>query len=239
MKIGAVFPHNEIGTNPELIKEYCRGLESLGVDHLLIYDHVLGADPDREGGFRGPYDKDVAFHEPLTTFSFMAAATEKIELATTVLILPQRQTVLVAKQVAQLAVLSNNRFRLGIGVGWNKIEYEGLNETFENRGRRQEEQVILMRELWTQDSLDFKGEFHRIDKAQSSSILTDPLEIALLPSLGSRTRSISSSVKLRETPSKMRVRLPFFLSKLTCSFDSAPIKSAKPFMRPPSSLPSN
>ena len=165
MKIGAVFPHNEIGTNPKQIKEYCRGIESLGVDHLLIYDHVLGADPDREGGFRGPYDKDVAFHEPLTTFSFIAAATEKIELATTVLILPQRQTVLVAKQVAQLAILSNNRFRLGIGVGWNKIEYEGLNETFENRGRRQEEQVMVMRDLWTRDSLDFEGEFHRIDKA--------------------------------------------------------------------------
>ena len=177
MKIGAVFPHNEIGTNPELIKEYCRGLESLGVDHLLIYDHVLGADPDREGGFRGPYDKDVAFHEPLTTFSFIAAATEKIELATTVLILPQRQTVLVAKQVAQLAALSNNRFRLGIGVGWNKIEYEGLNETFENRGRRQEEQVILMRELWTQDSLDFKGEFHRINKASINPRPQEPIPI--------------------------------------------------------------
>ena len=137
----------------------------MDVDHLLIYDHVLGADPDRDGGFRGPYDKEVAFHEPLTTFSFISAATENIELDTTVLILPQRQTVLVAKQVAQLAVLSNNRFRLGIGVGWNKIEYEGLNETFENRGRRQEEQVMVMRDLWTLDSLDFEGEFHRIDKA--------------------------------------------------------------------------
>ncbi|MGB0997244.1 MAG: LLM class F420-dependent oxidoreductase [Pseudomonadales bacterium] len=165
MQIGAVFPHNEIGTDPGAIKAYAQGVEAMGITHLLIYDHVLGADPDREGGFRGPYDKDVAFREPFTTFAFIAGVTEKIEMITTVMILPQRQTVLAAKQAAEVALLSNNRFRLGVGVGWNKLEYVGLNETFNNRGRRQEEQVDLMRKLWSEDSLDYTGEYHRIDKA--------------------------------------------------------------------------
>lgn len=154
MQIGAVFPHNEIGTDPGAIKAYAQGVEAMGITHLLIYDHVLGADPDREGGFRGPYDKDVAFHEPFTTFAFIAGVTDKIDLITTVMILPQRQTVLAAKQAAEVALLSNNRFKLGIGVGWNELEYVGLNETFNNRGRRQEEQVDVMRKLWSEDSLD-------------------------------------------------------------------------------------
>ena len=165
MQIGAVFPHNEIGTDPGAIKAYAQGVEAMGITHLLIYDHVLGADPDREGGFRGPYDKDVAFHEPFTTFAFIAGITDKIDLITTVMILPQRQTVLAAKQAAEVALLSNNRFKLGIGVGWNELEYVGLNETFNNRGRRQEEQVDVMRKLWSEDSLDYTGEYHRIDKA--------------------------------------------------------------------------
>ena len=165
MQIGAVFPHNEIGNDPGAIKAYAQGVEAMGITHLLIYDHVLGADPDREGGFRGPYDKDVAFHEPFTTFAFIAGVTDKIDLITTVMILPQRQTVLAAKQAAEVALLSNNRFKLGIGVGWNELEYVGLNETFNNRGRRQEEQVDVMRKLWSEDSLDYTGEYHRIDKA--------------------------------------------------------------------------
>ena len=165
MQLGAVLPHNEIGTDPGAIKAYAQGLEGLGVAHLLIYDHVLGADPSRPGGFRGPYDKDVAFHEPLTTFAFIAAVTRTLEMATTILILPQRQTVLVAKQAAELAILSENRFRLGVGTGWNEVEYTGLNVPFERRGARQEEQVELMRRLWTEDSLDYSGEFHRIDLA--------------------------------------------------------------------------
>ena len=106
MQYGVVFPHNEIGTDPGAIKAYAQGVEALGATHLLIYDHVLGADPNRPGGFQGPYDKDAAFHEPLTTFAFIAAVTETVEMATTVLILPQRQTVLVAKQAAEVAILS-------------------------------------------------------------------------------------------------------------------------------------
>ena len=165
MEIGAVFPHNEIGTDPQAIKDYAQGVEELGVTHLLIYDHVLGADRDRPGGFEGPYDKDVAFHEPFTTFAFIAAVTKKLDMITTVMILPQRQTVLVAKQAAELAILSNNRFKLGIGVGWNTVEYTGLNENFKNRGKRQEEQVELMRLLWENEVLEYKGDYHHIDKA--------------------------------------------------------------------------
>lgn len=174
MKIGIVFPHNEIGTNPADIRAWAEGAEAAGFDHALIYDHVLGADPDRPGGFSGPYDKDVAFHEPFTTFAFIAAATRSIEFVTTVLVLPQRQTALVAKQAAQVAVLSGNRLRLGIGTGWNEVEYEALGESFSNRGRRQAEQVELMRALWTSDSLTFNGRYHTVDKA---SIKPRPTEL--------------------------------------------------------------
>ena len=127
--------------------------------------HVLGADRNRPGGFEGPYDKDVAFHEPFTTFAFIAAVTKNLDMITTVMILPQRQTVLVAKQAAELAILSNNRFKLGIGVGWNAVEYVGLNENFKNRGKRQAEQVELMRLLWESEVLEYKGDYHHIDKA--------------------------------------------------------------------------
>ena len=165
MEIGAVFPHNEIGTDPQAIKDYAQGVEELGITHLLIYDHVLGADRNRPGGFEGPYDKDVAFHEPFTTFAFIAAVTKNLDMITTVMILPQRQTVLVAKQAAELAILSNNRFKLGIGVGWNAVEYVGLNENFKDRGKRQAEQVELMRLLWESEVLEYKGDYHHIDKA--------------------------------------------------------------------------
>ncbi|MDE0224891.1 MAG: LLM class flavin-dependent oxidoreductase, partial [Gammaproteobacteria bacterium] len=124
IKLGVVFPHNEIGVDPIAIRDYAQGAEELGADHMMIYDHVLGADPERPGGWDGPYDKDVAFHEPFTLFSYMAAVTSKIVFGTCVLVLPQRQTALVAKQAAQLAILSGNRFRMGIGVGWNTVEFE-------------------------------------------------------------------------------------------------------------------
>lgn len=171
MFIGAVIPHHEIGTDPAAIEAYARGAEELGVHHLMIYDHVLGADRDRPGGFVGPYDKDVAFHDPFVFYGFLAAVTERVELLTSVLILPQRQTVLVAKQAAEVALLSRNRLKLGIGVGWNTVEYDGLNEEFATRGRRQEEQVDLMRKLWVEDSMSYDGEFHHFEKA---SILPRP-----------------------------------------------------------------
>lgn len=165
MKLGIVFPHNEIGTDPGAIKAYAQGAEDLGFDHMLVYDHVMGADPDRPGGWDGPYDKDVAFHEPFTVCSFMAAITDTIEFATSVMILPQRQTVLIAKQAAELAIVSGNRFRFGIGTGWNQVEYEALDVPFARRGARQVEQVDLMRRLWAEDSLTYDGEFHTVTQA--------------------------------------------------------------------------
>ncbi len=177
MQLGAVLPHNEIGTDPGAIVAYLQGVEELGMTHLLIYDHVMGADPDREGGYSGPYDKDTAFHEPLTFFAFAAAVTTSIELVTTVLILPQRQTVLVAKQAAEVAILSNNRLRLGVGTGWNEVEYQALNEDFTNRGRRQEEQVDLMRKLWTSDAFSYDGRYHTVDKASINPLPSEPVPI--------------------------------------------------------------
>ena len=177
MEIGAVLPHNEIGTDPGAIKAYAQGVENLGCTHMLLYDHVLGADPDRPGGFQGPYDKDIQFHEPLTTFAFIAAVTEKIEMVTTILILPQRQTALVAKQAAEVALLSRNRLRLGVGTGWNKVEYDALGVPFTQRGKRQEEQVELLRLLWNEDSLDFSGDFHRVELASINPRPDRPIPI--------------------------------------------------------------
>ncbi len=177
MQLGAVLPHTEIGTDPGAIKAYLQGLEELGVTNLLAYDHVLGADPDRPGGFRGAYDKDVAFHEPLTFFAFAAGVTTSLEMVSSVMILPQRQTVLVAKQAAELAILSGDRFRLGVGTGWNKVEYQALNEEFSNRGRRQTEQVELLRRLWSEDAFSFDGEFHTIELASINPRPTQSIPI--------------------------------------------------------------
>lgn len=165
MEFGVVFPHNEIGTDPDAIKAYAQGAEALGATHMLIYDHVLGADPDRPGGWQGPYDKDTAFHEPMTTFAYIAAVTERIQMGTNVLILPQRQTALLAKQAAEVDLLSRGRLRLGVGTGWNQIEYEALNEEFKTRGKRQVEQVELLRKLWAEDSLTFDGRYHKVSAA--------------------------------------------------------------------------
>lgn len=166
MKIGAVFPHQEIGSDPVVLRDWAQTAEGLGYSHILAYDHVIGAvHQEREPKLLGPYTQDDAFHEPFVLFGYFAACTEKIELATGILILPQRQTVLVAKQAAQLALLSNNRLRLGVGTGWNYVEYDALNENFADRGKRQEEQIELMRKLWVEPVVDYSGNHHRIDRA--------------------------------------------------------------------------
>lgn len=166
MEYGIVLPHHEIGTDPAAIKAFAQGAEALGATHMLLYDHVMGADPNRPGGWKNrPYDKDVRFHEPFTTFAFIAAVTTRINLMTAVLILPQRQTVLVAKQAAEVAILSGGRFRLGVGTGWNQVEYEALNEDFGTRGKRQTEQVELLRKLWREDSLTYAGKWHTVTAA--------------------------------------------------------------------------
>ncbi len=177
MQLGAVIPHHEIGTDPGAIRAFAQGAEELGVTHLLIYDHVVGVDRNRPGGFEGPYDSNTAFHEPMVLFGFLAACTTTVDLVTAILILPQRQTVLVAKQAAELAILSGNRFKLGVGVGWNTVEYDALGEEFGNRGRRQEEQVELMRRLWTEDVFSYAGEYHRFEHASILPRPTQPVPV--------------------------------------------------------------
>jgi len=165
MKIGTVFPQTEIGQDPAVIRDYAQAVEAMGYTHILAFDSVIGANPDRPGGWDSQYDYRHAFHEPFALFAFCAAVTRRIELATGVLILPQRQTLLVAKQAAEVDVLSGGRLRLGIGVGWNPVEFEALGENFTTRGRRIEEQIEVMRALWTRELVTFTGKQHRISDA--------------------------------------------------------------------------
>lgn len=165
MRIGVVFPHAETGTDPAAIKDLAQAVEAMGFTHLLAYDHVVGADPDRPGGFAGPYTKDTPFREPLVTFAFMAGVTTTLEFTTGIIILPQRQTALFAKQVADLDLLSGGRLRIGIGTGWNTVEYEALGQDFHTRGARQAEQVRLLRRLWGEELVDFHGKFDTVSRA--------------------------------------------------------------------------
>ena len=165
MQVGAVFPQLEIGTDPDSIARYARTVEELGYEHLVIFDHVLGADASRPGGWSGVYDSHSMFHEPFVLFGYLAAITTRLRLATAVIVLPQRQAALVAKQAAEVDVLSRGRLILGVGIGWNAVEYEALGMSFTNRGRRIEEQIAVMRALWTEEIVDFRGRWHRIDRA--------------------------------------------------------------------------
>ena len=165
MHIGVVFPQVEIGLDPGAIRDYAQAVEALGYTHILTFDHVLGANPDRPGGWKGPYTYRHSFHEPFVLFGFLAAATRRVELVTGILILPQRQTALVAKQAAAVDVLSGGRLRLGVGVGWNAVEFEALGERFTNRGVRIEEQIEVLRALWAQDLVTIAGQWHRVTDA--------------------------------------------------------------------------
>ena len=166
MKIGVVFPHQEIGDDPMVIRDWAQTAEGLGYSHITAYDHVLGAvHEDRTPKLMGPYTEHDAFHEPMVLFGFLAGCTSKIELTTGILILPQRQTSLVAKQVAEVDILSNGRMRLGVGTGWNFVEYDSLNEDYRTRGKRQVEQIEVLRQLWKEPVVDYTGQWHRIDRA--------------------------------------------------------------------------
>ena len=165
MQLGVVFPQNEIGEDPGAVRAFAEAAEGLGYAHLVFYDHVLGVDTNRRPDWQGPYSHEDTFHEPLVTFGYLAALTSRIELVSGIIILPQRQTVLVAKQAAQVDVLSGGRLRLGVGIGWNDVEYEGLGQNFHDRGKRSEEQVELLRALWTNEVVDFQGRWHSIPGA--------------------------------------------------------------------------
>ncbi|MDP9375168.1 MAG: LLM class F420-dependent oxidoreductase [Chloroflexota bacterium] len=165
MRIGAIFPQLEIGSDPVAIRDYAQAVEGMGYRHILIYDHVLGAAVARRPDWRGPYTHESQFHEPFVLYGYLAGLTRAIELVTGVIILPQRQTALVAKQAAEVDVLSGGRLRLGVGVGWNAVEFEGLGEDFGTRGARIEEQIAVMRALWTEPVVTFEGRWHRIPEA--------------------------------------------------------------------------
>ena len=165
MKTGAVFPQTEIGADPAAVRDYVQAVEELGYSHMMVYDHVLGADTSHHANWQGSYTSESMFHEPFVLFGYLAGITTTIELVTAVLILGQRQTALVAKQGAEVDLLTGGRLRLGVGVGWNHVEYEALNQEFSDRGQRYAEQIRLLREFWTQEVVEFEGRYHKVDYA--------------------------------------------------------------------------
>lgn len=166
MRYGAVFPTVEIGKDPGAIRAWTQAVVDMGFERIVAYDHVLGAvHANREPKLWGPYTEHDEFHEPIVLFSYLAAITTNVEFVTGVVILPQRQAALLAKQVADLDLLCNGRLILGVGTGWNYVEYESLGMEYRNRAKRMEEQVAVMRELWTNQVVDFDGAYHRVDRA--------------------------------------------------------------------------
>src|SRR3954452_1790936 len=166
MQIGVVYPQTELHGDPAAVREVGLAVERLGFDHLLAYDHVLGVvHADRERQLPGPYSEVDPFHDPFVMFAYLAGITERIGFASGVMVLPQRQTALVARQAADVDLLSGGRLRLGVGVGWNYVEYEVLGQDFRTRGARQEEQIELLRRLFTEPVVDFSGRFDRMDRA--------------------------------------------------------------------------
>ena len=163
MQIGVTFPQTEIGADPAVIRDYAQAAEGMGYRHLVAFDHVLGADTTHRPGWRG-YTHRQMFHEPFVLFGYLAALTH-LEFVPAVIILPQRQTALVAKQAAEVDVLTGGKLRLGIGVGWNPVEYEALGMNFQARGRVVEEQIEVMRLLWSQEVVSYKGQYHTITEA--------------------------------------------------------------------------
>ncbi len=165
MQLTAFYPSYELGSDPAVLREYAQTAEGAGYARLAMGEHVLGADPDRPGGWQGPYTHEHEWPEPFPTFGYLAAVTERIELMTGILILPQRQTVLVAKQAAQLDVLCAGRLVLGVGTGWNPVEYDALGKDFHDRGRRMDEQIALLRALWAKPVVTFDGRWEHVDRA--------------------------------------------------------------------------
>ncbi len=191
MQTGVVFPQTEIGANPAAIRDYVQAAEDLGYAHLLAYDHVLGADARRYPGWNGPYSHRDMFHEPFVLFGYIGAISRRLELVSGVIILGQRQTALVAKQAAEVDVLTGGRLRLGVGIGWNHVEYEALGANFHDRGRRSEEQIAVLRALWTQEVVNFKGRWHQITDAGLNPL---PVQRPIPIWLGGRAEAVVQRV---------------------------------------------
>lgn len=165
MLIGAVFPQLEIGSKSDDIRNWSEHAEALDYDHIAMFDHILGVNAKSQFGWKGPYDHTHSFHEPLVTMGYMSAVTKKIGFATSILVLPQRQAALVAKQVSTLVGLSKRGIRLGVGSGWNKSEFEAIGHNFSKRGKKIEDQINIMRQLWSEHSVNVKTDYHTISDA--------------------------------------------------------------------------
>jgi probable F420-dependent oxidoreductase len=195
VKLGVVFPQTEIGADPGGVREYAQAVEELGFDHLLAYDHVLGGDRERHPDLVGPYRAEHLFHEILVLFGYLAGVAPGLELVTGVVIAPQRQTALLAKQAAEIDILTGGRFRLGLGIGWNPVEYEALGLNFHDRGRRLEEQIELLRRLWTEPVLDFDGRWHKVTAAGINPLPVQPIPIWIG---GSAERALRRTARLAD-----------------------------------------
>jgi len=191
MKIGVSLPARELGTDPTVLKDFAQAAEGAGFDHLLAAEHVIGGHPDRLQGER-VHTHDVLYHEPFVLFGFLGAVTQRLEFVTSILILPQRQTVLVAKQAAELDLLTGGRLRLGVGIGRNWMEYEALNENFRNRGRRVEEQVEVLRRLWTDELVTFEGKWHHLDRMGLNPM---PVQRPIPIWFGTYTQLVENAIK--------------------------------------------
>lgn len=191
MQLGVIFPQTEIGADPQAVRDFAQAAEELGYAHVIVFDHVLGADTTYYKSWEGPYTQGDMFHEPFVLYGYLAAVTRELELVTAVIILGQRQTALVAKQAAAVDVLSGGRLRLGVGIGWNAVEYEALNENFHDRGKRSEEQIAVLRALWTQEVVDFHGRWHHITHAGINPL---PVQRPIPLWLGGRVEAVVERV---------------------------------------------
>lgn len=191
MQLGVIFPQTEIGADPKGVRDFAQAAEELGYAHVIVFDHVLGADTTYYKNWEGPYAQNDMFHEPFVLYGYLAAVTRKLELVTAVIILGQRQTALVAKQAAAVDVLSGGRLRLGVGIGWNAVEYEALNENFRDRGKRSEEQIAVLRALWTQEVVDFHGRWHHVTHAGINPL---PVQRPIPLWLGGRVEAVVERV---------------------------------------------
>jgi probable F420-dependent oxidoreductase len=180
VQIGAVYPQTELAGDPTAVRQIGRAVEDLGFDHLLAYDHVLGAvHADRARQLPGPYTERDPFHDALVMFAYLAGITERIQFTTGILVLPQRPTALVARQAADVSLLSGGRLRLGVSIGWNHVEYEALGQDFGSRGARLEEQIEVLGRLFTEPVVDFSGRFHRLDRVALTPKPARPIPIWL------------------------------------------------------------
>lgn len=210
MQIGFTLPQYEIGADPIAIRDLAQAGEELGYRHLVAYDHVLGAEPSAHPGVRFVYTSKNMFHEPFVLFGYLAGLTKKLDFLTGILILPQRQTALVAKQAAEVDVLSNGRLQLGVAIGWNPVEYEGLGMDFHTRGRMLDEQIAVLRALWTQEIVNFNGKWHKITAAGINPLpVQRPIPIWIG---GYSERALDRAVRLGDglmgpDPTKVRERV--------------------------------